>query len=57
MAGNRNVKVLGSQSAAATLFLNNAYESAMQGDHAGSQYWYKLAVQAAQSGQHMYPLP
>jgi hypothetical protein len=56
LAGNKNVKVLGSQSAAAALFLQNAYESAQQGDHKGSQYWYKLACQAAQAGNHMYPL-
>lgn len=56
MAGNKDVEVLGSQSAAATLFLQNAHESALQGDVTGSQYWYNLAVQAAQSGNHLYPL-
>jgi hypothetical protein len=56
MAGNKDVEVCGSQSAAKAAFLQNAIDSARQGDIAGSQYWQKLAAQAAQSGNHLYPL-
>lgn len=57
LAGNKNVKVLGSQSAALAVFLQNAADDAASGNAAGSQYWYKLACQAAQPGNHLYPLP
>jgi hypothetical protein len=55
LAGNKDIQVTGSQSAALTAFLQNAQDSAAQGDVNGSQYWYKLACQAAASGNHMYP--
>lgn len=56
MAGNKDIQVNGSQSAAKTAFLQNAIDSARQGDILGSQYWQKLAVLAAQTGNHLYPL-
>jgi hypothetical protein len=58
MAGNKDVAVEGSQSAALTLFLQNAADEAKRGEnHLMSAYWYRLAVQAAQAGNHLYPLP
>lgn len=59
MSANKDVEVAGSQSAAAALFLQNAADEAKRGGGENalmSQYWYKLAVQAAQGGNHLYPL-
>jgi hypothetical protein len=56
LAGNKDVEVNGSQSAAKAVFLQNSIDSARQGDVGASQYWHKLAALAAQSGNHLYPL-
>jgi len=55
MAANKDVPVLGSQSAAAAIFLAEARDAANRGQHALSQYWLALTVPAQQSGQHIYP--
>lgn len=56
MAGNKDVQVHASQSAAAALFLQNAADEAKRENHLMTVYWYKLAVQAAQGGNNLYPL-
>lgn len=57
MAANKDTQVEGSQSAAEALFLQNMADEAKRGEnHLMTQYWYKLAVQAAQGGNHLYPL-
>ena len=57
MAANKDVEVEGSVSAAEALFLQNVIDESLRaGNHLMSQYWYSLAVKAAQGGQHLYPL-
>ena len=56
MAGNKDVQVEGSQTAAKAVFLANAADAARQGDLKGSQYWAHLAYLAGLSGNHLYPL-